>query len=267
MSGLKADSQRGPSQYLKSKGAAEDLHPRRECAAGDPEYVIFQPSVVFGPGDAFINQFAGDPEDHAGHAAACLRRRPVRAGLRRRRGRGVRRAASTATTPRAGRSSSADPRSITLGDIVRLTAATLGLRRWVLPLPRAVSRMQAAVMDYVPGKPFSTDNFLSATLDSVVRLRRARGTRHRAHVDARRAAASTCGRTRTQLTRAATRPGGAEVCVIAAAHGGVARGRRQRVPGPPRARRTPAATPPPRARAAARARSPVGRHCCQAARC
>jgi hypothetical protein len=27
--------------------------------------------------------------------------------------------------------------------------------------------VQAAVMDYVPGKPFSTDNFLSATLDST----------------------------------------------------------------------------------------------------
>ena len=35
------------------------------------------------------------------------------------------------------------------------------------PLPRGVSRVQAAVMDFVPGKPFSTDNFLSATLDST----------------------------------------------------------------------------------------------------
>jgi NADH dehydrogenase len=30
-----------------------------------------------------------------------------------------------------------------------------------------VSRVQAAMMDFVPGKPFSTDNYLSATLDSV----------------------------------------------------------------------------------------------------
>ncbi len=35
MSGLKADAQRGPSLYLKSKGAAED-YIRRECAAGAP---------------------------------------------------------------------------------------------------------------------------------------------------------------------------------------------------------------------------------------
>jgi hypothetical protein len=48
-----------------------------------------------------------------------------------------------------------------------MTARTLGLRRWVLPLPRSVARVQAAVMDYVPGKPFSTDNFRSASIDSV----------------------------------------------------------------------------------------------------
>jgi NADH dehydrogenase len=59
------------------------------------------------------------------------------------------------------------PETITLGDIVRLTASTLGLRRCVLPLPRAVARLQAAIMDYVPGKPFSTDNFRSASVDSV----------------------------------------------------------------------------------------------------
>jgi NADH dehydrogenase len=56
---------------------------------------------------------------------------------------------------------------MTLGDIVRETARLLGLRRVVVPLPRNLSRVQAAVMDFVPGKPFSTDNFLSATLDSV----------------------------------------------------------------------------------------------------
>ena len=59
------------------------------------------------------------------------------------------------------------PDVMTLGDIVRMTASFLGLRRYVLPLPRSVARVQAAVMDYVPGKPFSTDNFLSATLDST----------------------------------------------------------------------------------------------------
>jgi NADH dehydrogenase len=37
----------------------------------------------------------------------------------------------------------------------------------VIGLPRAASRLQAAIMDFVPGKPFSTDNFLSLLTDSV----------------------------------------------------------------------------------------------------
>jgi NADH dehydrogenase len=165
MSGLKADSQRGPSHYLQSKGLAED-YIREQCAAGAPEYVIFQPSVVFGPGDAFINNFAGilritpgllplacaDAKfapvyvgDVADAFVGCLERRDV-----------------------AGRSFQlCGPDVMTLGDIVRMTAGYLGLKRVVVPLPRAVSRVQAAVMDFVPGKPFSTDNYLSATLDSV----------------------------------------------------------------------------------------------------
>lgn len=165
MSGLKADSQQGPSHYLKSKGLAED-YIREHCAAGAPEYVIFQPSVVFGPGDAFINNFAGILKitpgvlplacadarfapvyvgDVADAFVACLERRDV-----------------------AGRTFElCGPDVMTLGDIVRMTASFLGLKRFVLPLPRSVARVQAAVMDYVPGKPFSTDNFLSATLDST----------------------------------------------------------------------------------------------------
>ena len=165
MSGLKADSKRGPSHYLFSKGAAED-YIREHCAQGGPEYVIFQPSVVFGPGDAFINNFAGilklvpgvlplacaDAKfapvyvgDVADAFVACLDRRDV-----------------------AGRTFQlCGPDIVTLGDIVRETARVLGLKRIIVPLPRGISRVQAAVMDFVPGKPFSTDNFLSATLDSV----------------------------------------------------------------------------------------------------
>ena len=165
MSGLKADAKRGPSHYLKTKGAAEDFI-KEFCRKGAPEYVIFQPSVVFGPGDAFINNFAGilritpgvlplacaDAKfapvyvgDVAAAFVACLDRRDV-----------------------AGRTFElCGPDVVTLGNIVRETARILGLRRVIVPLPAPVSRVQAAVMDFVPGKPFSTDNFLSATLDST----------------------------------------------------------------------------------------------------
>jgi uncharacterized protein YbjT (DUF2867 family) len=165
MSGLKADAARGPSHYLRSKGAAEDFI-RRDCAAAGPEWVIFQPSVVFGPGDDFVNRFAKllrlvpgilplacagakfapvYVEDVAEAFVRCLDRRDV-----------------------AGRTFElCGPEVLTLAEIVGTTARALGLRRWIIPLPPVLSRLQAALMDFVPGKPFSTDNFLSATLDSV----------------------------------------------------------------------------------------------------
>jgi len=165
MSGLRADSRRGPSHYLRSKGEAEDFI-RRECADGKPEFVIFQPSVVFGPGDDFVNRFATLLATVPGVmplACAGARFAPVYVG-------DVAEAFARAVDDRTavGRTFQlCGPDVLTLAEIVRDTAAALGLRRRILPLPAAVSRVQAAIMDYVPGKPFSTDNYLSATLDST----------------------------------------------------------------------------------------------------
>jgi len=39
----------------------------------------------------------------------------------------------------------------------------------VLPLPDAIARVQAFVMDFVPGRPFSTDNYRSLAVDNVCR--------------------------------------------------------------------------------------------------
>src|SRR5271154_2694712 len=53
MSALKAAVD-APSYYLRSKGEAERLI--REQSAG-LDWTIFQPSVMFGPGDSFLNRF------------------------------------------------------------------------------------------------------------------------------------------------------------------------------------------------------------------
>ena len=164
MSALNADAERGPSHYLRSKGAAEDLV-RRECAAG-PAYVIIRPSVVFGPGDSFVQRFARLARRMPGvFPLACANAKfaPVYVG-------DVVEAIVCCLDRKevAGRSFElCGPEVLTLAEVVRRAVRTLGLTRRVIPLPRPISRLQAAIMDFVPGKPFSTDNYRSATVDSV----------------------------------------------------------------------------------------------------
>ncbi|MBL8200037.1 MAG: complex I NDUFA9 subunit family protein [Chromatiales bacterium] len=153
----------GPStsHYLRSKGEAEAL-----VRASGLRWTILQPSVIFGPGDSFLNRFAGllrliplafplampgarfSPVHVADVVEAIVRaiRDPATAGR---------------TYPLCG------PDTFTLRELVAMVASTLGLRRRIIGLPRPLSRLQAAVMDFVPGKPFSTDNYRSLLTDSV----------------------------------------------------------------------------------------------------
>ena len=59
------------------------------------------------------------------------------------------------------------PHNYSLKDLVNYTAQTLGLKRKIISLNDILSRLQATIFDFVPGKPFSTDNYLSAKTDSV----------------------------------------------------------------------------------------------------
>ena len=56
MSALRADAEQGASQYLRSKGAGESAV-RRE-AGKTVACTFFQPSVIFGQNDSFVNRFA-----------------------------------------------------------------------------------------------------------------------------------------------------------------------------------------------------------------
>ncbi|HUY83345.1 MAG TPA: hypothetical protein VMU86_02130, partial [Steroidobacteraceae bacterium] len=59
------------------------------------------------------------------------------------------------------------PHVYTLREIVEFVAACTGRRRWIVGLPRFASRLAALAMDFVPGRPFSSDNYRSLTVDSV----------------------------------------------------------------------------------------------------
>ncbi len=159
MSALNAG--KGSSHYLKSKGEAEVLL----FAAHDLNVSVFQPSVIFGKGDEFFNRFAGMLSFAPVMPLACPKARlqPVFAGDV-----ATVMAASLEDPMTWGKSYElAGPQSYTLKELVVLTAKTMGLRRRIIGLPGPLSAAMAAVMDLVPGKPFSWDNYQSLKTDNT----------------------------------------------------------------------------------------------------
>jgi NADH dehydrogenase len=55
----------------------------------------------------------------------------------------------------------------TLREIVDYLVHLLGLRRTIVSLNDRLSWLQAAVLQFAPGKPFSLDNYRSLQVDSV----------------------------------------------------------------------------------------------------
>lgn len=161
---LKADAQSGPSYYLRSKGEAEKL--LREAHGETLAVTIFQPSVVFGPGDSFVNRFADLlrlPAPFMPLPRADARFAPVYVG-------DVVEAMVTALAQRSTGGNTyqlCGPRVYTLREIIDLIRTTLGTSKPVIALPDGIARLQAAIMDHIPGKPFSSDNFRSLSVASV----------------------------------------------------------------------------------------------------
>src|SRR5690606_21010480 len=59
------------------------------------------------------------------------------------------------------------PRDYTLKDIVSYAAKVSGHPRKVIGLPDWMARLQAAVLENVPGKPFTRDNYDSLQVPNV----------------------------------------------------------------------------------------------------
>jgi len=150
----------GPSEYLRSKAAAE-----AQVKASGLAWTVFQPSVIFGPGDSFLSLFASllrwswvvllaAPEARfqpvfVGDVVKCLVR-----------------ALNDGRTigqiyPLCG------PRTYTLRELVSYVAAICGRSRVILGLGTSLSAIQAAVLELLPGPLLTRDNLRSMQLDNV----------------------------------------------------------------------------------------------------
>jgi uncharacterized protein YbjT (DUF2867 family) len=162
ISSLKADPD-GPSFYARTKGEAEALI--RASSAAGTEWTIFQPSVVFGREDDFINRFAGLIKTLPVFPLACpnSRLQPVFVG-------DVAEAVMRAIADPSSIGQTyqlCGPRVYSLREIVLLIADTLNLNRPVIRLSPTLGRLQARLMEFVPGKPFSMDNYRSLSVHNI----------------------------------------------------------------------------------------------------
>lgn len=161
ISALNASSA-GPSQYLRSKGDGERVLLEQQEHL---DLTLFRPSVMFGPGDSFLNRFAGllkwAPVFPIGRAEA--RFQPVFVedvgqvivdSL-------TRLDALGQIYPLCG------PKVYTLRQLVQYVGEVTGHRRPVIGLPETLARLQAGVLELLPVKLMSVDNLDSMDVDAV----------------------------------------------------------------------------------------------------
>ncbi|MEO6423692.1 MAG: complex I NDUFA9 subunit family protein [Candidatus Nitrotoga sp.] len=159
MSALNASTD-APSNYLRSKGEGESVVMKSGLIT-----TIIRPSVIFGPGDSFLNLFAkltrflpvlplASPDakfqpvfvENVAHAYA----------------------ASLFTPATFGQSYNlCGPKIYTLRQLVKYVAHVTGHHSIIIGLNDSLSYLQALTMELLPGKLMTRDNYYSMKVDSI----------------------------------------------------------------------------------------------------
>jgi uncharacterized protein YbjT (DUF2867 family) len=151
----------GPSMYLRSKGDGEKVVRDASLAT-----TIFRPSVVFGPEDNFLNQFAFLERMFPVIPLACAdaQFQPVFVG-------DVAKALVNVLDLDAANGriyELAGPSVYTLAELVRFSGAAIGKHARIIKLPDTLGRLQAMALELSPGEPImSRDNLDSMKTPSV----------------------------------------------------------------------------------------------------
>ena len=165
ISAIGADAN-SPSHYARAKAQGE-----RRVLAAHSTATIVRPSIVFGPEDDFFNRFAGLarlapalPLVGGGHT----RMQPVFAG-------DVGEAIAKLTDMAVDGDPKPDaiyelggPDVRTFKELMQFVLATIGRRRLLLPVPFAVMKLQAMVLQYLPKPPITPDQVELLKRDNVV---------------------------------------------------------------------------------------------------
>jgi NADH dehydrogenase len=150
-----------PSEYLRSKAIGEQA----VLAAVDLGVTVLRPSVVFGPEDRFLNQFALLSRLAPVLAIPCPQARfqPVYVGDV---AQAVLRAIDEPDTH--GKAYElCGPRQYSLKELVELVCRITGRSRLVFGLSDRLSYLQAALLEKLPGKLMTRDNVRSMQVANV----------------------------------------------------------------------------------------------------
>ena len=154
-------SPEAPSEYLRSKAIGE----RAMLAADDLDVTVFRPSVVFGPEDRFLNRFAALARVFPVIGVPCPNAmlQPVYVG-------DVARALHFALEEPAARGKAYElcgPQAYSMRELIEFVCAVSGRRRMVIGLSERLSYMQAWMLEHLPGKLMTRDNFRSMQVPST----------------------------------------------------------------------------------------------------
>ncbi len=150
----------GPSAYLRSKGEAEML-----VQTGGLQATLFRPSVIFGAGDSFLTLFAKLAKWMPVLPLACAdaKFQPVWVE-------NVAQVFVHSLNDAASIGQRYDlcgPQVYRMRELVMVAAACRGRHPLIVPLPKSVAYLQASVMEWLPVKLMTRDNFYSMQQDSV----------------------------------------------------------------------------------------------------
>ena len=163
MSALNADS-KGSSHYLRTKGEAESY--LMTYGKRFANITVYRPSVIFGKNDSFILRFSNllnyvpflFPLACHGAKFAPIYVDELSEFI----------INSIENTKSFNKGYNlCGPKVYTLKEILELIIKTKKIKTKIIPLSDNFSKLQAMSMEFIPGKPFSIDNYNSCKIDSI----------------------------------------------------------------------------------------------------
>jgi len=151
-----------PSRYARSKASGE-----RRVLAATPQATIVRPSIAFGPEDQFFNRFAALARLFPAlplPGGGQTRFQPVFAG-------DVAEAIALAVDGKAKPGATYElggPDIKSFKELMKFMLATIERRRLLLPVPFAVMKLQAMILQFLPNPPLTPDQVELLKTDNVV---------------------------------------------------------------------------------------------------